>query len=644
MGIKRRGNAQCKKAVLEIAERHEKCDEQQPACGRCEKRGVECQYPERKWKSFRRGSPTTHEANFPSDQSWVNSRPRAFRHVGQNSTSTTPISNVWVHSPPGETSRTTGVNTTAGFANEADYEHSVRGLQAQNDARLLGTSPAGDERFFIAGKDLLNASTPGSSSQVANYNSPYDGSSTQMSQYGPSPDYHTPSHSTVPSASSPGVFRSPAASAPNQPEYTQESPRDSYGTVQEQSAKRSKHFSKSNYPLDDVQEACLLRHFVEVIAHWFDHCDSQRHFHTIVPRRARHCEPLLNAIFAVAARHLVRVPRYRTGPGGTIEYLGQPLPNLTAHTAFEYMLRCIPALHDVPQIQDEEYRENLAAAAVILRQFEEMDQDQDSGEKDTARPSAPGDTVSSAHLETRESSHSSDHGVNFLDIAKAILRTTTTSGSNGLTDAAGWLALRQEIYYAFSLGRSPQISLPREQEREASPVNKLILHTYQVAKWNYGDKTVQEWDRLKAQEETLETDCCSQFTPVIKREADKSRGEVFPLVWYASDAEVTATQHFILAKTVLTAENPSLNPDRGVSREAEHQVRSHILQLCGLAMHHLGSTPNLVTAAAGITLYGDYFQDPWERAALLRVLDEWKGKHAWPVRKAYQMMGVQVAP
>lgn len=65
-------------------------------------------------------------------------------------------------------------------------------------------------------------------------------------------------------------------------------------------------------------------------------------------------------------------------------------------------------------------------------------------------------------------------------------------------------------------------------------------------------------DRLKAQEETLQTDCCSQFTPVLKREADKSRGEVFPLIWYASDGEVTATQHFILAKTVLTAENPNL--------------------------------------------------------------------------------------
>lgn len=181
-----------------------------------------------------------------------------------------------------------------------DYEQAVRGLQSQNNARLLGTSPAGDERFFIAGKDLLNASTPGSSSQIANYNSPYDGSSTQMSQYGPSPDYHTPSHSTVP-ASSPGVFRSPAASAPNHPEFTHESPHDSYGTVHEQPAKRSKHFSKSNYPLDDVQEACLLRHFVEVIAPWVGRSNDplrlvQSHVRGEQAYSANNCTSLITAI------------------------------------------------------------------------------------------------------------------------------------------------------------------------------------------------------------------------------------------------------------------------------------------------------------------------------------------------------------
>lgn len=197
------------------------------------------------------------------------------RHVGQNSTSTTPVSNVLAHSPPGEPSRTAqaGVNST-GFPNEAEHEHTLREPQAQNNARLSGASPAGDERFFIGGKDLLNAPTPGSSSHVANYGSPYDGSSTQISQYGPSPDYHTPSHSTVPSASSPGVFRSPTVSAQNQLEYAQRSQHSPYDTVHGQPTKRSERYSKSNYPLDDVQEACLLRHFVEVLSPWVGQSSS----------------------------------------------------------------------------------------------------------------------------------------------------------------------------------------------------------------------------------------------------------------------------------------------------------------------------------------------------------------------------------
>lgn len=65
-----------------------------------------------------------------------------------------------------------------------------------------------------------------------------------------------------------------------------------------------------------------------------------------------------------------------------------------------------------------------------------------------------------------------------------------------------------------------------------------------------------------------------------------------------------------------------------------------ILELCGLALHHLRAPPNLTTAGMGIMLYGDYFNDPWERAALLGVLEEWKSQHAWPVRKGYESLGM----
>ncbi|KAF9876768.1 hypothetical protein CkaCkLH20_05614 [Colletotrichum karsti] len=317
---------------------------------------------------------------------------------------------------------------------------------------------------------------------------------------------------------------------------------------------------------------------------------------------------------AVAARHLCRHPKFRTEPGGVITYQNQALPDLTTQSAIEYMLRCIPALHEVSRTEDEEYRENLAAAALILRQFEEMDP------------------------EEAQSATSSDFGggngnVNFLDITKAILRAAPSRWS-GLLGAVYWVAVRQEIYFALTLERSPQISAqPPNVDGEACFANKLIWFMSEVTKWKMGDKTEDEWGRLKSEEEALILESNREFTPIIQRPADRSRGEIFPLVWYASDIEVTALQHFILARMILIAEDPHLHgqgSNRRLQRDAEHQVRAMILELCGLALHHLRAPPNLTTAGIGIMLYGDYFNDPWERTALLGVLEEWKNQHAWP--------------
>ncbi|OLN86780.1 hypothetical protein CCHL11_07887, partial [Colletotrichum chlorophyti] len=391
-------------------------------------------------------------------------------------------------------------------------------------------------------------------------------------------------------------------------------------------------------PTDGVQEACLLRYFVEELSPWvtclierpteitFDLCDDERHFQLVVGRRARQCQPLRHAVFAVAARHLCRHPKFRTEPGGVVAYQNQLLPDLTPQSAFEYMLRCIPALHEVSRTQDEEYRENLAVAALILRQFEEMDPEDAQG---TANPDfgAGGGNVN----------------VNFLDITKAILRAAPAQWS-GLLSAVYWVAVRQEIYFALTLDRSPQITAPPDLERVACFANKMIWFMSEVAKWKMGDRSEREWERLKNEEDVLAAESTRQFIPLVQRPADRSRGEIFPLVWYGSDVEVTALQHFILARMILVAEDPGLlaqRSNRRAQREAEHQVRAMILELCGLAMHHLRAPPNLTTAGMGIMLYGDYFNDPWERAALLGVLEEWKSHHAWPVRKGYEALGIE---
>lgn len=59
-------------------------------------------------------------------------------------------------------------------------------------------------------------------------------------------------------------------------------------------------------------------------------------------------------------------------------------------------------------------------------------------------------------------------------------------------------------------------------------------------------------------EEQLIRDCQGELDPILELKADRARGQVFPIVWYSFDAQVTAIQHFQLSQMILTAENPNL--------------------------------------------------------------------------------------
>lgn len=60
------------------------------------------------------------------------------------------------------------------------------------------------------------------------------------------------------------------------------------------------------------------------------------------------------------------------------------------------------------------------------------------------------------------------------------------------------------------------------------------------------------------QQEHLEQDVLRDFQPILKRPADKSKGEIFPTLWYGSNIEVTSIQQAIIARSVLVAEDPFL--------------------------------------------------------------------------------------
>ncbi|XPS74037.1 hypothetical protein M3J09_006163 [Ascochyta lentis] len=371
----------------------------------------------------------------------------------------------------------------------------------------------------------------------------------------------------------------------------------------------------------DTTQACLLRYFIDHISPWFDTCDERKHFQLFVPVWARHYPPLLNAIFATSSRHLCRLARYTTLEG--YQYEGQHLAGLTVHSAVEYMLACIPALKEFHRIQDKEHRKLIVATAIILRQFEEIEDESDSCQPTIA------DGNGEVHPQVR---------VNFLDIINATIRSSHDEGifdRHELLDVAYWICLRQEVYSAFTEKRSPQMLLAPEQWTSAATANKMVMHTAQVAKWLFSEQEIGEWSRLNEQQALLESNVLTQarYQPILKRQPDKAKGEVFPTIWYGSDLVVTGVQHVMIAKMVLTAEAPSLRGthDRKAHRAGEAIVRKIILDLCGIAMHRTHCLPALVNATMGILLYGDFFTEEWERQALAAVIAKFQDLKAWPL-------------
>lgn len=171
--------------------------------------------------------------------------------------------------------------------------------------------------------------------------------------------------------------------------------------------------------------------------------------------------------------------RYVTTNG--FQYDGQPLKGLTAYTAMEYMLACIPALRDFHMITDKEHRKLIVATAIVLRQFEEMEDEND--------PSVLAVPDSNSGGDCRVQ-------VNFLDIINAIIRSSRDEGNfdrHEFLDVAYWICLRQEVYFAFTQKRSPQMLLAPEQWTNAAAVNKMVMHAAQAAKWLFGDGSLDEW-------------------------------------------------------------------------------------------------------------------------------------------------------
>jgi hypothetical protein len=146
------------------------------------------------------------------------------------------------------------------------------------------------------------------------------------------------------------------------------------------------------------------------------------------------------------------------------------------------MLECIPDLIEYPKIEDPVEQENIMAATVILRQYEEIEEDVD----DDRDPEG-----GNIHTETH---HHSFERVNFLGITQTIIDAMSTSLiRSSLAHACYWITIRQETYYALTRETVPHLRFDSDRWPNASIADDMILFAGQVAKWRWTGKSSEHW-------------------------------------------------------------------------------------------------------------------------------------------------------
>ncbi|KAE8309187.1 hypothetical protein BDV41DRAFT_455244 [Aspergillus transmontanensis] len=117
--------------------------------------------------------------------------------------------------------------------------------------------------------------------------------------------------------------------------------------------------------------------------------------------------------------------------------------------------------------------------------------------------------------------------------------------------------------------------------------------------------TVKEYEQLWDYNQGWNRMAPPTFNPIYLRQPDRSKGEVFPELWFLDDCIVTAIQHWHLARILLTAFDPRV-PRLGPGRRAavgrrEAEIKESMFVLCGIARSNK-TAPALITACMGVSM------------------------------------------
>ncbi|KAL2432635.1 hypothetical protein ABEF95_014193 [Exophiala dermatitidis] len=645
----------------ECRERHLKCDDTFPRCKQCERLGGKCRRAKGKIK-FRHGSSARYDATFSKDQPWLEQTKNAkFQFVDQGpelenyySQDDSLVSNANSSAPDQKEDEVSLRQKRIEPPSNSEGPASVQSAPAEDSIGISSPSNGSNETVFghspIKRRRTADPVTqPYPQTRETWQRIPYDPIRSQYRMYN-SPEVYNPA--------SPDGF----SYMPTEQKYVPKVVEAEYRRMADSAAAAipkedllsPKIWKEEFYwpnKFTTTQCACLMRYYIDHLASWFDVGDPARHFTLSVPQRARRCPPLLNAIFTAASRHLASLPQYRTA-NGVVKYQDIALPNLTEDTAVKYHNACLAYLIKLSGDPEHVRDENLLAAAVILRYYEEIDTSFTGQDSETFLHTFQVFVKAQANPYSFLLNDGDNPEYLRPGSATGTIRANAIAYLKSFQHAAFRIALRQETTTAFLKQRSVRLPLASwtilsgfDEAEDFIWSDRHLYHCANVLQFCFpsdgsgGSSRSQSerWTELRQYQAHWDQVKPLSFSPIHYQEPDRSKGECFPHIWYMAEVHVTGMMFLDLARILLTVYNPNI-PRIGpgvitAQRRIVEEVHDIVIRICGTAMSYSSSQPIMVQAYMAIAVCGEYFSDPGERKALLGILDKLMKEHGWPTGK-----------
>ncbi|KAL2844523.1 hypothetical protein BJY01DRAFT_248140 [Aspergillus pseudoustus] len=331
-------------------------------------------------------------------------------------------------------------------------------------------------------------------------------------------------------------------------------------------------------------------------------CDPESHFAVQVPMRARRYPPLMDAILALAARHMCLIGR-----------------DMDSYLATDYYQRCLRVLiPELDRVQPDRV-DDLLAATIILRLHEELDGP--FGGFQTYR-----------------------HSIG----TRALLQSQAkdVSSASGLRRAAAWAGVRQEIYASIKLHQPPAMKASPEMldhlrilSHDGAWADQAVSHCLDVLDFCFGKNSINGdiYDSLLATNAEWEYERPGSYDPLCfdtRLNPDDGADLSWDVRYHADWHGTTGWAYRMLARILLVIHNPR-QPRVGLNRisaweKALKEVHYSIKLLCSIARCRAAVPGPSLIACMAVWLAGDMVEDGREQKEVLKLLSETEAVHGWP--------------